>query len=175
MNHRHAIVRRRRVVLIGSGSGAFIEILSEMVAECGFEIATAAAAEPSWLAVTRTQPALVICDCSGPEQHARALLVEAVARGLPLLLIAASHEEVTVRPWPFLERIACLEFPIARERFGMVLDALTMPRQTVTERNLIPSAVGRRIEVTTTTQTVDVALSGPRVSITRAYTRPLCR
>jgi len=125
------ILRHRNVVLIASGSSTFIEIVGIMVAENGFSVATASQAEPSWLALTRTQPVLVICDRTGPELDTKGLIVETLARGLPLLVVASPHEHAIVRTWRLPDRCGWLEFPIASDQFGRTLNALMLPRRPI--------------------------------------------
>jgi hypothetical protein len=125
------IGRRRGAVLIGSGSAAFIDIVGQLVGECSFEVTVPAPAEPPWLAVARTQPALVICDCTSAALDVKGLMIEAVARGLPLLIVGAPNERAVARKWPLPQRIAWLELPIAVDRFRITLDALMTPRRTV--------------------------------------------
>ncbi len=149
-----AIRRARNVVLIGSGSSVFIDIVADMIGECGFEVTTPAPTEPPWLSVTRTQPVLVICDGMGPELNTKRLIVEAVARGLPLLIVAALHEEVTARVGPLSDRVAWLEFPIARDRFRTTIDGLMIPRRTIIRRNLTLKGAGVTIEAGITARTL---------------------
>lgn len=136
--------RQRGTVLIGSGSEAFLGIVGRMVGECAFEVATPAPAEPPWLAVTRTQAVLVICDCTSPVLNVQRLMIEAAARGLPLLLVGSPDERTAVRKWPLPARIAWLALPIALDRFRVTLNGLLTPPSTVVHfnathhRNVVP-------------------------------------
>jgi hypothetical protein len=152
-----AIRRRHSVVLIGSGSSVFIDIVGDMIGECGFEVTTPAPAEPPWLSVTRTQPVLVICDCMGPELNVKRLIVETVARRLPLLIVAAVHEQVVACTWPLPDCVAWLEFPIARDRFRTTIDELMTPRRTIMQRSLMLHGAGVTIETAITVRTLDGA------------------
>ena len=116
----------RGTVLVASDSPAFVDIVGEMVTDCGFELATPTEAERPWLSVMRTQPTLVICDCGGPEPHVKRLIAEVAARRLPLLIAGTAQEQDVARTWHLPERAAWLEFPIARNRFHATIDDLLM-------------------------------------------------
>jgi hypothetical protein len=136
----------RNTVLIASGSRVFIDIVGEMVAVSGREIATSAQAEPAWLAVMRTQPALVICDCAGPEPEIKRLMGEVVARRIPLLMVAPKHEPAVARSWPLPDRVAWLELPIARDLFHSTIDELLLSERDIMQRHLTLRGPGVTIE-----------------------------
>ena len=149
--------RRRSVVLIGSASSVFVDIVGEMVRECGFETTTPAPAEPPWLSVTRTQPVLVICDCAGPELNVKRWVVETVARRLPLVIFAAPQEQAAAQTGPLPDHIAWLQFPIARSRFRTTIEELMTLRRTIMQRNLVLHGAGVTITAGVTAKTLDVA------------------
>lgn len=149
--------RRRGVVLIGSASSVFVDIVGDMVRECGFDATTPTQAEPPWLSVTRTQPTLMICDCAGRELTVKRLVVEAAARRLPLLIVAAPQDQAAARTWPLPDHVAWLQFPIAREQFRATIEALMSLRQAFLERSLVLSGAGVRIAVGITAKSLDVA------------------
>ena len=126
----------RNAVLIASGSRVFIDIVGEMVTVSGREIAMSAHGEPAWLAVMRTQPALVICDCTGPEPEIKRLIGEVVARRIPLLMVAPTHEPAVARTWPLPDRVAWLELPIARDLFHTAIDELLLSEREIMQRHL---------------------------------------
>jgi hypothetical protein len=156
---------RRSVVLIGSGSGAFIDIVGEMVGENGFDVATPGPAEPPWLSVTRTQPSLVICDCSGLHLSAKRLIIEMVARRLPLLIVAAPHERTVAQTWPLPECVAWLEFPIAREQFRETINDLMSYRRAILRRHLTLVGAGVTIEAGITVETLDTQAPPRRLAL----------
>lgn len=149
--------RRRRVVLIGSASSVFVDIIAEMVRECGFEATQPARAEPPWLSVTRTQPALVICDCARPELNVKRLVVETAAHRLPLLIVAAPEEQAEARTWPLPDHVAWLQFPLARDQFRTTIDDVMTVRRTVMQRSLVLNGAGLTIAAGLTAKTLDVA------------------
>ena len=60
--HIDGFVDSRGTVLVASGSSLFMNIVGDMLVDCGFTAAFPAESEAASLSVTRTQPALVICD-----------------------------------------------------------------------------------------------------------------
>ena len=142
-------------ILVASGSGVFIDIVGKMVVDCGREIATPAHGEPAWLALMRTQPALVICDCAGPEPEIKRLLVEVVVRRIPLLMVATTRESAVPRTWPLPERVAWLEFPIAREVFHTVINDLLQSEREIMRRQLALHGAGVTIEAAITAHTLE--------------------
>jgi len=152
------IPRHRNIVLIASGSSVFVDIVGGMVGECGFEVTTPAPAEPPWLSVTRTQPALVICDCTGPAPSVKRLVVEAVARELPLLIVATADERAA-QSWPLPACVAWLELPIARERFHTAIADLMALRGTIMQRTLVLNGPAARLEAGITARTIDLTPS----------------
>jgi len=150
------IRRHRNIVLIASESGLFIDIVGGMAGECGFEVTAPAPAEPSWLSVTRTQPALVICDCTGPAPNVKRLVVEAVARGLPLLIVATPQERAVAQSWPLPSCVAWLELPIAREPFRTAIADLMSLRRTIMHRTLVLRGPAVRLEAGITARMLDL-------------------
>ena len=122
----------RGTVLVASTSSAFVDVVGEMIADCGFTLAAPVESEAPWLSLTRTQPVLVICDCNGPTTSVKRLIAEVVARRLPLLMTAAldeDHAGATILP----DRVAWLAFPIALEAFRAAIDALLVPARIFEE------------------------------------------
>lgn len=148
------IRRHRNIVLIASASSVFIDIVGGMVGECGFEVTTPAPAEPAWLSVTRTQPALVICDCTEPASNVKRLVVEAVARELPLLIVATPQERAAAQSWPLPDCVAWLELPIARERFHSAITDLMTLRRTIMQRTLVLNGPAARLEAGITARSI---------------------
>ena len=146
----------RNTILVASGSRVFVEIIGDMVVDCGRALATSAPAEPAWLAVTRTQPALVICDCAGPESDLKRLVAEAVARHIPLLMVGATPESVVPREWPLPDRVARLVFPIARDLFHATIDDLLLSDGEIMQRRLTLHGAGATIEAAITVHTLGV-------------------
>jgi hypothetical protein len=156
MSQSHARSRDgRNTVLVASGSRVFIDIVGEMVAVSGRGIATSAHAEPAWLAVTRTQPALVICDCAGPEPEIKRLIGEVVARRIPLLMVAPTDQPALARTWPLPDRVAWLEFPIARDLFHTTIDELLLSEREIMQRHLALRGPGVTIEAAIEAHTLE--------------------
>ena len=125
-------VNRRGTVLLASTSSAFVDVVGEMITDCGFTPAVPAESEAPWLSLTRTQPVLVICDCNGSAVAVKRLIVEVVARRLPLLMTAAlddDHAGSTILP----DRVAWLAFPMTLEAFRAAIDALLPPARALEE------------------------------------------
>lgn len=161
--HTNERPHARATVLLASDSGIFLDILSDMVGDCGFTPATPAPAEPPWLSVTRTQPAFVICDCGGLGARLKPLIAETVARGLPLLLASAAHDRDVSQRWVLPPRVAWLAFPIDGAAFRALIDDLMTPTHGL-RRTAALSVGGLSLDVGLTTRTlVDVAteLSAP--------------
>lgn len=114
----------RGTILIASADASFAELVGAMVARCGFTPVYPAIAEEPRLALRRTQPRVVICDCAAPN-GLRRLIVEASARRLPLVLSDPRVDQHgAARARSLLHHVAWLTFPISREAFGRMLDAL---------------------------------------------------
>ncbi len=118
-------VEHRGGILVASSHALFADIVGEMVAACGFAPAYFVGQEAAWLALTRTQPCIVICDCSAPADGIQRLIAEAAARHIPLVLSDARmkqrvDEGSLVPP----EQVAWLTFPVSRDAFAAMLQAL---------------------------------------------------
>ena len=119
----------RGTVLVASGSNLFMDIVRDMVADCGLAVIVPLTSEPAWLSVMRTQPALVICDWDAPAANIEGVIGEASARHVPLLM-AWSRESTraTMRRASRLpERVAWLTFPVGRDEFRSTIDGLLAP------------------------------------------------
>jgi DNA-binding NtrC family response regulator len=121
--HEHSRIRTRGTILVASGNDLFSAIVREMVVDSGFAPAAPAASEPAWLTLTRTQPCIVICDCDAPAATTQALIAEASARGIPLVM-SEQHAEHHIERALTLARVAWLRFPVSHEAFCVMLDAL---------------------------------------------------
>jgi len=140
-----ARVESRGTILVASASRLFADIVGEMVADSGFTVACPAASEPAWLAVTRTQPCVVICDCDAPVEHIQRLLVEVSAHRIALLLSAPPAEHNSERALTPAQPVVWLTFPISQDAFCSVLDAL-LPPVTGAAHRMTASAAGMRID-----------------------------
>lgn len=153
--HIDDFVDSRGTVLVASSSSLFMNIIGDLLADCGFTTAFPAEAEASSLSVTRTQPVLVICDSSVPEASMKRLIGEVSARHLPLFLAWPRTEHDKYAPGFVLpERVAWLTFPIDREAFRSTIDALLPPITSRTQRfTLDGTAV--KIEAAIATRSVE--------------------
>jgi hypothetical protein len=123
--HNNERVENRGTILVASSHAVFADIVGEMVAACGFAPAYSAGQEASWLVLTRTQPCIVICDCSAPADGIQRLIVDASARHIPLVLSdARMHRRVDEGSLVLPSQVAWLTFPISRDAFAAMLDAL---------------------------------------------------
>ncbi len=76
----------RGTVLVASGSTLFMDVVRNMVADCGLAAIVPVTSEPAWLSVMRTHPSLVICDWDAPAANVAGVIGEASARHVPLLM-----------------------------------------------------------------------------------------
>jgi hypothetical protein len=163
--HIDGFVDSRGTVLVASGSSLFMNIVGDMLVDCGFTAAFPAESEAAWLSVTRTQPALVICDSGVPEANITRLIVEVVARGLPLLMAWSREEHDEYAAGLVLpERAAWLTFPIDREAFRSTIDALLPPLIGPMQR-LAMEVAGAKVEAAIGLRSLDAmrydATGGP--------------
>jgi hypothetical protein len=77
------------------------------------------------LALARTQPCLVICDCAAPAEGMQSLIVDASARHIPLVL-SDERMKLCVDEGSLVlsQRVSWLTFPVSRDAFAAMLDAL---------------------------------------------------
>ena len=73
----------RGTVLVASDSTLFVDIVRDMLADCGLAVIVPLTSEPAWLSVMRTQPSLVICDWDAPAANVAGVIGEASARHVP--------------------------------------------------------------------------------------------
>lgn len=143
-------VGNRGTILVASSHAVFADIVGEMVAACGFAPAYSAGQEASWLALTRTQPCIVICDCSAPANGIQRLIVDASARHIPLILSdARMQQRVDDGSLVLPQQVAWLTFPISRVAFAAMLDAM-LPS---------PADVVRRVTAGVAGATIPLAVS----------------
>jgi hypothetical protein len=122
----------RGTILVASSHTLFTDLVGEMVARCGFTPAYPASNEPTWLSLTRTQPCIVICDCSAPADGIQRLITEASTRRIPLVLSDARMKQRADEGSLVLPvQVAWLTFPIARDAFAAMLEAVLLPLDIV--------------------------------------------
>ncbi len=119
-------VDSRGAVLVASSSSLFMSIVGDMLTVCGFETAHPAASEAAWLSVTRTQPALVICDSGMPAADDQALDRRSLRPPSPVADGVASRGARRARAQGscFPDHAAWLTFPVDRDAFRATIDAL---------------------------------------------------
>jgi DNA-binding NtrC family response regulator len=123
--HVDGSANSRGTVLVASDSSLFRTIVGDMLADDGLVAAFPVEAEAAWLSVTRTQPALVICDSGIPTANVRRLIAEVSARHLPLLMAWPQEEHAKYAPGLALpDRVSWLTFPIDRDAFRAAIDGL---------------------------------------------------
>lgn len=128
MQTQYGPAENRGTILVASSHALFTDLVGEMVGRCGFTAAYPAGREPSWLSLTRTQPCVVICDCSAPAEGIQRLITEASARQIPLVLSDArakqrAEEGSLVLP----QQVAWLTFPVTRDAFAALIDTVLQP------------------------------------------------
>ena len=114
-------------VLVASTNTAFAAALGQMVIEAGFTPGFPARFEGPWLAITRTQPRVVICDCDAPVDRFQRLLAEALSRRVPLVMVHAAERSATSAEVASAERVTWLRFPLSPTEFRRVLRDLVPP------------------------------------------------
>lgn len=114
-------------ILIVSRSPVFADILSAMVVAAGFRPLFPAGTESVGLTMTRTQPRLVICDCSNAVDNIQRFLVEVSSRGLPLMLCEPLDVPAIDRELATARRVVWFTLPISREAFRTLIDGLLDP------------------------------------------------
>lgn len=145
----------RGTVLIDSESTMFLEIMRDMIADCGFTSASPAAAEPPWLSVMRTQPTLVICDCNRVSKKIRYLIVDVLGRRIPLLIaVAPAQHDAVARGLSLPDHVVCFDFPISRAAFRLMIAGLIPPAQPAIGR-VAAFGVGLSVEAAVTTRSLD--------------------
>jgi DNA-binding response OmpR family regulator len=134
----------RGTVLVASDSSTFINIVGDMLVDGGFTVAFPAESEAAWLSVTRTQPALVICDSGVSQASLKRLIAEVAARRLPLLMAWSREEHDEYAQGLVLpDRVEWLAFPIHHDEFLATIDGL-VPRVTGAVQRLRLTATGAR-------------------------------
>jgi hypothetical protein len=118
-------IGNRGRILVASGRPPLADVVGDLVAACGFAPAYCVGRESSWLALKRTQPRIVVCDCSAPADGIQRLIVDAVEHHIPLILSDARMQQGVddvslIRP----RQVAWLTFPISRDAFAAMLDTL---------------------------------------------------
>jgi hypothetical protein len=115
----------RGTVLVASNHGLFADIVGEMVAWCGFTPVYPVSQEVSWRSLTRTQPCIVICDCSAPAEGIQRLIIEASTRHIPLVLSDTRMQQRLDDGSLLLpQKVAWLTFPMSRDAFAAMLRGL---------------------------------------------------
>lgn len=116
----------RGTILVASDNTLFATIVGEMVAHCGFSPAYRMGDEGPRLSLTRTQPCIVICDCTAPAHGIQRLIADASSRHIPLIL-SDMRMPGSVDMRALALPLAWLTFPISRDAFGAMLDGLLPP------------------------------------------------
>jgi hypothetical protein len=114
-------------ILIVSRSAVFADVLSAMVVGAGFRPSFPAGTESVALTMTRTQPRLVICDCSNAVDNIQRFLVEISSRGLPLMLCEPLDVPAIDRELAIARSVRWFTLPISRDAFRALIDGLLDP------------------------------------------------
>jgi DNA-binding response OmpR family regulator len=146
--------RSRGTILVASRSPAFLDIVGEMILDCGFFVATPAQTEAAWLSVTRTRPALVISDTGEPAEYVKELIAESLARRIPLLVLGMADDQASARVGSLPHGIAWLPFPLARGALQSAIDGLLNPAPVVAHHVVLAGA-GVEIDAGFATRTLD--------------------
>jgi hypothetical protein len=120
-------IRGVDTILIVSGSAVFADILSSMVVAAGFRPSFPAGTESPSLTITRTQPRLVICDCSNAVDNIQRFLVEISLRALPLMLCEPLDVPAIDRELATARKMVWFTLPISRDAFRAMIDGLLDP------------------------------------------------
>jgi hypothetical protein len=114
-------------ILIVTRSAMFADILAAMVVAAGFRPLFPAGTESVALTMTRTQPRVVICDCSNPVDNIQRFLVEVSSRALPLMLCEPLDVPAIDREVATAKRVVWFTLPISREAFTALIERLLDP------------------------------------------------
>lgn len=118
----------RGTILVASDNALFATIVGDMVARCGFSPAFRIGGEGPRLSLARTQPCIVICDCTAPAHGIQHLISDASSRHIPLVLSdMRMPESINIQALALPRPLAWLTFPISRAAFGAMLDGLLPP------------------------------------------------
>ena len=118
----------RGTVLVASGSTLFMDVVRDMVADCGLGVIVPVTSEPAWLSVMRTQPSLVICDWDAPAANVAGVIGEAAARHVPLLMAwSRNKHDDYAKGLALPARVAWLTFPVSRNEFRSTINRLLAP------------------------------------------------
>ena len=114
-------------VLVESTNAGFATVIGQMVIEAGFTPAFPARFEGPWVSVTRTQPAVVICDVDAPVERMPRLIAEALSRRVPLVMVHTAERSATSAEVASAERVTWLRLPVSPTEFRRLLRALVPP------------------------------------------------
>lgn len=132
----------RGTILVASSNVMFTDLVGDLVAACGFTPMYSSAHEEPWLSLARTQPCVVICDCTAPAEGIQRLIVEASARNTPLVLSDTRMPQSTApKALSPLRRVAWLTFPASRHALSVMLDSLLRSGIATSERAAIATAL----------------------------------
>lgn len=125
----------RGTILVVSSHALFADIVGDMVTWCGFTPTYPLSRTAPWLALKGTPPCVVICDCAVPADGIERLITEASARHIPLVLSDARMQQRVENESLILPReVTWLRFPMSRDAFAAMLDALLPPPPEVVRR-----------------------------------------
>jgi len=137
-----------------------MNIIGDMLADCGLTVAFPAESEAAWLSITRTQPALVICDSGVPAASIKRLITEVASRRLPLLMAWSREEHDEYAAELVLpDRVAWFTFPIDCDTFRSTIDGL-LSQPIDQAHRLKLTAAGVTFEAAVNARTLDEALHG---------------
>jgi hypothetical protein len=126
--HADGFAVSRGTALVVSGSRLFMNIVGDMVADCGLAAVFPRTLESGWLSVMQAPPALVICDCDASAANLKGVIGEARARHIPLLMAWSRNAHEHHAPGLALpEHVAWLTFPVDRDAFRATIDGLLVP------------------------------------------------
>jgi len=114
--------RNRGTILVASANRAWLSVIGEMVVDSGFTPAYPAEDEAPWVSLARTHPCIAICDCDVPVERIQALVLEAWARHVPVLVSATGRSLMARSLQP--RRVARFKLPVSSEAFRSMLDRL---------------------------------------------------
>jgi hypothetical protein len=134
----------RRVVLVASGNALFVEIISEMLIDAGFRSSIWDPNEAPWLAIVRAQPCVIVCDCDSSNLDVQRLVIDATARGIPLLLSRTGDRSRSELGRTSRQRVAWFNFPIPSDAFRCIVESLAAPIPT----SVVAAAAVASVETT---------------------------
>lgn len=111
------------VILVASDDARFTDVVGAMVTEAGFRVAVVQSDGDAALLLD-AEPRILVCDATARSSVVTKVLVGAVSRRVPVLLLQSNTPADWARPSARLPRVSSLSFPFTRMAFVAALDGI---------------------------------------------------